>query len=108
MDKYLEAEKRLAELLGWEDHTALNGVWRTPRFNYVPSYEVPQWCRKWNACGPLMVEHVYRMQIITDVLDPQVTINMHVESINDHPDKDTAVRFAIVQAVITKLEKGKS
>lgn len=96
MDKYLALEKRLAELLGreymFEGHLG-------------PVQRIPQWCRDWNACGPLMVEHdVYP----TDTNFGYVFRHGHQLAIlADHPDKDTAVRYAIVQAVVAKLEAEK-
>lgn len=112
MDKYLEAEKRLAELIGWSQVEfdtfragALTGMLPDKSsFGEI----VPQWTRDWNACGPLMVEHGLYPEVYTDAGLEFVWIKRSFCKVNvpvsEHPDKDTAVRYAIVQAVIAKLE----
>lgn len=116
-NKYLEAEKRLAERLGYIDvkeskamtaQGALCG-WKQGR-EYLP-----RWCRDWAACGPLIGEH----ELEIDCLFPKGYISVTYklpgneeygevfEELGRHPDKDTAVRYAIVMAVIAKLETSK-
>lgn len=106
MDKYIEAEKRLAELLGWHsiDVVSNGNMWgdKTPKKNvtYV-GIRVPQWTRDWAACGSLMVEH--EISVLQSPVGVSTTGVGYV-NFNDHPDKDAAVRYAIVMAVIQKLE----
>lgn len=117
MDKYLALEKELAELLHPDCVVSLDensGCWKLhyrdmprPNFNGF----VPRWCRDWADCGPLIAEYgigvnprARRARVIAwdstcyDVGD-ELT-----EWDSDHPDKDTAVRFAIVRAAIEKLK----
>lgn len=118
MDKYLEAEKRLAELLGWRykapKRIGVFSGWLDP--NDAAHSHPPQWCRDWTACGPLIVE--YNLSPEFDNKHGCVSIEYHERAYNDyhgyyrvhehyanHPTKDTAVRYAIVQAVIAKLEQ---
>lgn len=118
MDKYLEAEKRLAELLGWKcvqlggsldglsmPENWLHGIWPIDGEGGL----VPQWCRDWSACGPLMVEHGVWPFIQPDGYVDTFISGMEPDPdidtpLSDHPDRETAVRYAIVQAVIAKLE----
>lgn len=118
MDKYLALEKQLAELLGWKLKLVgdVPTGWLDPAGNYHPV--IPNWCRYWSACGPLMVEHDIEIQYASNSNDMYATHDVKaVRNIGamggiylafhakyaDHPDKDTAVRFAVVQAVIDKL-----
>lgn len=107
MDKYLEAEKRLAELLGYVPryaHRPTTGEWVHAASNTLIGYQA--WCRKWEACGPLMAEY----SVMVDPLSFRNSVEAmayavgHTESYANHPDKDTAVRYSIVMAVIAKLE----
>lgn len=132
MNKYLEAEKRLAELLGvvvyfdaLKDEEYPNGVWAAgipeadtyygetqeqAMLNWLEN--TARWTRDNAAAFALMVEHgcwPYINDILTDrvhVSVPSVRDDGPVcsELVRDHPDKETAVRFAIVMAVIAKLE----
>lgn len=121
MDKYLEAEKRLAELLGWKKEYRGEYQFQVKMAIDLKGSEhadYPQWCRDWTACGPLMVE--YNLSPEFDNKHGCVSIEYHERAYNDyhgyyrvhehyanHPTKDTAVRYAIVHAVIAKLEQGK-
>jgi hypothetical protein len=106
MDKYIEAEKRLAELLGWKGIIQLGECLfgsdnETPP-NPYKSQAVPQWCRDNSAVFELMVEHgcwphETGGRILVGGWDGYVIIS-------DHPDKKTAVRMALVQALISRLE----
>lgn len=108
MDKYLEAEKRLAELLGWvyvppqalEDYVWLH----QPSNEWV---DPPPWCRDDAAAFKLMVEHgaqpsFYDDETMVDFRSAKSPVRHEARA--DHPDRETAVRYAIVQAVIAKLE----
>jgi hypothetical protein len=105
MDKYLEAEKRLAELLGYEIKYPLGHDFGPVFHKDGKVSGHPKWCRDWNACGPLMVEHEITPHpkttgcLARSGYAPDVLVLY-----SDHPDEDAAVRFAIVHAVIAKLE----
>lgn len=112
MDEYLKAEKRLAELLGFKGireiplkKQPLDEEEITALISDEPHCSIPQWCRAWSACGPLMVEYKIH-PFFGDVFCAAGNVELGdcFAQISDHPDRDTAVRFAIVQAVIAKLE----
>lgn len=113
MSKYIEAEKRLAELLGAKDITVTNGT----LFVQVPdefeegemrSAWLPHWCRDDAAAFRMMVEYsCYVAENGTgSVLVPGPKWSGCIAStvISGHPDKVTAIRYVIVMAVIAKLE----
>jgi hypothetical protein len=105
MDKYVEAEKRLAELLGWKLKRVgdVPTGWIDPDGRYKA--DRPAWCFHWSACGPLMVEHQCCLERY--VRSVSARCRGYPKAINSqflsHPDRDTAVRYVIVQAVIAKL-----
>jgi hypothetical protein len=109
MDKYLEAERRLAELLGWTYHNEPDRFgprWRLPDGDWKS--KLPRWCRDWSACGPLMVEHEvdlsYEDIYVRAVCRlPDGRERRELARYCDHPSRDAAVMFAGVQAVIAKL-----
>jgi hypothetical protein len=109
-DRYIETERRLAELLGWTDIVDVPPcmVGRPP--NGHPECRgqamVPRWCRDWGACGPLMVEHqvepmYFRDFVVMEIHGVNADCDAHYKN---HEDRDTAVRYAIVQSVIALLE----
>lgn len=107
MDKYLEKEKRLAELLEYENVEEFRGILLHSSPIYGNNEPVPQWTRDPEANYRLMVEH-HMVPFYTGK-----TVMVHprkegtqpvVAHIVDHPDELTAVMFAVVQAVIVKLE----
>jgi hypothetical protein len=90
MDKYEQAENRLAELM----EVPKWGMW-------------PQWCRSDAAAFSLMVEHGCYPTEDHEYDGIEVFFNQNsfvLAKFADHPDKKTAVRYAIVQSVIAKLE----
>lgn len=115
MDKYLEAEKRLASLLGYTDINVVGiSIFgfhkeRTAGLHW-PSTErfyIPHWCRDNAAAFVLMVQHECyptedKHHDGVSVADDDTWGNFQFWQ--EHPDKETAVRFAIVQSVIAKLE----
>jgi hypothetical protein len=117
MDKYLEAEKRLAELQGITDLELVRGseidmccagsmLWKGKRGGLGVIFA--PYARDWAACGPLMVEHGCwpRETFIGEVSVPWgIDLESVDEAFIDHPDKDMAARYAIVLAVIAKLER---
>lgn len=111
MNKYLEAEKRLAELKG-HANTAFLGLHQV-QCALTPSNEIkkqlPRWCRDNAAAFALMVEHgCYPQENGTGSVaiwqEGQFKPYLAGTIISQHPDKETAVRYAIVMAVIAKLE----
>jgi hypothetical protein len=115
MDKYIEAEKRLAELKGFFDieesklygyQQIFMGRWGTEEKH---KQHIPRWTRDDAAAFRLSVEHevnitYYKDEVMVDLRGSCSSDFAH-ELWADHPDKATAVRYAIVQAVIAKLEK---
>ncbi len=118
MNKYQEAEKELAELLGWTNietgykfctvyvHCLLGD---NPNHKYFKG--IPRWCSDDAEAFKLMVEHdcypdcndddvmaSHSRCMSADLFTPAYTL------ISEHPDKFTAFRYAIVQAVIAKLK----
>lgn len=101
MDKYDEAENRLAELLWPEAYIAI--AHQNAREH--------RWCRNWETCGPLLASHIDYLAlptltggIIAEILGEDAADHTAcLVDTKDHPDRDTAVRYAIVQAVIAKL-----
>lgn len=124
MDKYLEVEHRLAELLGWKIKRVGDVAtgWYDPAGNY--RVMLPQWCRDWSACGPLMVEHdcyprlnnrgkpepyVEYVHVLENMPMERGGISSIAEDfVSNHADRDACVRYVIVMAVIAKLEAGKT
>lgn len=108
MGIYLEAEKRLAELLGWTniDPYCSRGNW----FGYKggEAYTVPRWTQNDAEAFKLMVEYEqYPFQPddgVIVVASGLSSPSYYTVIIEDHIDKATAVRYAIVMATIRKLE----
>lgn len=113
-DKYIEAEKRLAALRGFFDieeaklHGYLQmfvgrwGAYETRR------QHIPRWTRDNAEAFALMVEHGVQLtfnlwMVAASACDGSMT-HSTLAAFTDHPDKETAVRYAIVMAVIAKLE----
>lgn len=90
LNKYSEAEKRLASLLEYEDGKAY-----------------PQWCRSNDACFVLMIHHRVNLIIDSDMVEVYSIKGPYLseQRWSNHPSKEAAVRLAIVQAVITLLEE---
>jgi hypothetical protein len=115
MDKYVEAEKRLAELLGWadvhwdEEVSHLIGILpKEPKPKDGARWFVPSWCRRNDGLLTLAVEHCLMLDIAGMEVDVGYGIQKPQDWLStqyaDHPSKEVAVRFTIVQAVIAKLE----
>lgn len=60
----MDANRRLAELLGWTEIFDVSGaLLGTPPGGNPASRDqakVPDWVNDWNACGPLMIEFISR------------------------------------------------
>jgi hypothetical protein len=100
-------ERHLAQLLGHdveEFYESAGTLWDNTK-------ALPKWTRDWNACGPLMTEYEIA---ITYGKEPgqahagSVIIGPIAVRFSDHPNKNRAVMYAIVKAVIALLEHGKA
>jgi hypothetical protein len=108
---YIDTERQLALQLGWSSivcaEEALLGRPPEGTRNCRGQALVPRWCRDWTFTGPLLTQ--YDIDVSHDGKD---AISVHWEGavqgqahdVIEHPNKDAATRFAIVQAVIAKLE----
>lgn len=110
-DKYIEAERRLAELFGWTNLSLINLKEREPWNDPLQVWlcqlgAVPMWTRDNASAFALMVgqhcEPIYMCDCVL-VASPAGCVS---ENYDEHHDKESAVRFAIVKAVIAKLESG--
>jgi hypothetical protein len=97
-------ERHLAQLLGMrniEEFSESAGVlWHE-------ASPVPRWSRAWEACAPLIAEYALCIEWDADPADPHgpaVRIDKLRVHLNDHPSADHALRYAIVKAVIARLE----
>lgn len=109
----MDANRRLAELLGWTELFKVGGAWlgRPPGGcqKSRDQAKVPDWTGDWRDCGPLMVEHIRRMRLWphrgivgTTPSDPQ-----EYDLVRDRErgeSRDECTRRLIVDAVILQLE----
>lgn len=115
MDKYIEFEKRLAELLGYSSGLRIKVLVTDEEVGplYCDGKVLPMWCRDDAAAFRLLVE--YKVEINPDDISTKyhsVKYTVYagddlaegLVAYADHPDEATAVRYAIVMAVIAKLE----
>lgn len=112
MDKYIQAENRLADLLGWR----LRRVGDVAIGWYDPDGDKrvrrPEWCNDNAAAFALIGEHGLRVYADThpdgckcvevDFYEPKH--GTYITNFAEHTDRDTAVRYCVVMAVIAKLE----
>lgn len=111
---YIHAEKRLAVALGKASAEELICVGCALAFHdkQFGTVFMPQWCRDSKVAFELMVEHDIDIDWAVDVSAVRAYVNTNEMylcrevAIADHFDKTAAVRFAIVQVVIAKLESG--
>jgi hypothetical protein len=111
MTIYLQAERRLAELRGWTNLVdAGNALIGTPPHGGVRGQAaVPCWTREWTACAPLIVELSIFPIDGTDHSTAYIWVFQNLRCLAqvkaaEHPDKEAAVRFAIVSAAIAALK----
>ena len=96
-------ERHLAQLLGHhveEFYESAGTLWSN-------AVALPQWTRDWNACAALMVEHDLSLVYLKEpghAHSSSVIIGPVEVMFADHPDKEQAVRYAVVKAVACKLE----
>lgn len=112
-NKYVEAEKRLALVLGWGERNYIQGFtapdpmpWLEGYRKWIPHW-APQWAQKNGDAFTLMVEHgayAYIPEKFPQTVEAYCGIGTAVEKLADHRDKETAYRYAIIMAVINKIE----
>lgn len=97
-------ERHLAQLLGFhnveEFYESAGTLWHDAK-------PLPKWTREWQACGPLIAKHALAIVYCDDASDVHgcaVKVEATKVHLSDHPTPDQALRYAIVKAVITKLE----
>lgn len=116
MNIYKVAEKELAELLGYtgfqvggkDGDINIPPTWNTA----IPAGEtqrdvISNWCTDDSGSFKLIVEHScypFETSIGEIIASSYGFGNKFVTTISDHPDKATAVRFAVVNSVIRKLQ----
>jgi len=96
-------ERHLAQLLGH----AVEEFCETAGTLWDGTRPMPQWTRDWGACGPLIAQ--YDIAIAYDLgpgeAHPQSAIvGPVIVHFCDHPSKDRALMYAIVKAVIARIE----
>jgi hypothetical protein len=100
-------ERHLAQLLGHEVeefYESAGTLWENTR-------PMPQWTRDWAACGPLIAQYGLAIAYSGDAGDghpDSVVIGPVAVHFSDHPNKDRALMYAIVKAVIHLLEHDKA
>ena len=99
-------ERQLAHLLGhkveefYEDAGTL----------WDGAVAMPRWTRDWAACGPLIAEHEIAVRFDRDAAEGHAhCIHAGAVSVNvsDHPDRQHALMYAVVKAVVYLLEHRK-
>lgn len=114
--KYIEAERRLAELLGWTNLVEVGGslVGTPPEGGVRGQAAVPRWARDKAAAFDLIVHCTLLVDVATICKQTWATsegFTSFVESWDNHPSVEQATMFAIVKAAIageqTKLEASK-
>jgi len=104
----LDANRRLAEALGWTGifnvGGALLGTPPTGAPQCRNQARVPDWTGRWEDCGSLMAEHVLAFQVHDScaVITALPDFNM-VRARSEGEGDDRLLRHAIVDAVTAKL-----
>lgn len=103
----IAAERRLAELLGWQDISVhgnghLVGTKGSTGLRFIPA-----WTRNWEACGMLIAE--YDISVRPKQSDGIVSVSYDGDSYSvtrysAHASAAAAVRFAVVKCAISRLE----
>jgi hypothetical protein len=97
-------ERHLARLLGMHN---IEEFYENAGSLWHDNQEVPKWTRRWEACGPLIAQYGLHVNCIDDIDDRHgaavLVDDTHVHFC-DHPTHDHALRYAIVKAVIARLE----
>jgi hypothetical protein len=105
----IDANRRLAELLGWTNIFDVGGaLLGTPPVGEPQcrnQAKVPDWVGDWRDCGPLLVEHLSSLRLGTAWMMAEVEKVFAVaRQFGDGESDDQAARGVIVDAVIAKLE----
>lgn len=102
----IEANRRLAELLGWTEIFDVGGALLGTPPPGAPACrnqaKVPDWTGDWRDCGPLMTEYVDSLGLSQPWARAAKEFDVRwcrVESKN----RDEATSKAVVEAVIAKL-----
>ena len=103
----IAANKRLAELLGWSNILDVGGALvGTPPAGAVASRGqamVPDWMGDWAVAGPLLAQFEIRLMPMSAGVDASGFLKWY----RFYPDRDAAVRAAIIKAVTHRLEKAR-
>lgn len=105
----MDANRRLAQLLGWTNFENVGGAWLgTPPASEPQcrgQAKVPDWTGDWNACGPLMAQHIRRMKLWPH-RGVVGTSSVGDDMMRDRSGEgdDASVRRLIVEAAIAELE----
>ena len=113
MNKYTEANKRLALALGWTEIVEVGGALLGTPPDGAPKSRgqamVPDWCGDWRECGPLMAAH--SMDIFhgwgSVAAVPDNEKNKSRVAVDCDDDRDLATRYAIVQVAASELDCAK-
>jgi len=99
-------ERHLAQLLGHE----VEEYYESAGVLWENTKPLPQWTRDWSACGPLLAEYEISVRFDEDVEHGTTCIHAGAIAVrmSDHPNRDRAVMYAIVKAVIHRIEHSKS
>ncbi|MES2535403.1 MAG: aminoacyl-tRNA synthetase [Pseudomonadota bacterium] len=101
-------ERHLAQLLG---HHNVEEFYESAGTLWEDSKELPKWTRDWNACGHLMTTYDIALDFHKQAGDERssaVHAGASVVLFSDHPNRDQAVRYAVVKAVIALLEHARA
>jgi hypothetical protein len=100
-------ERQLAHLLGhkveefYEDAGTL----------WDGTVAMPKWTRNWAACGPLIAEYEIELRFDRAAGEAHahcVHAGAVTVAVSDHPDRQHALMYAVVKAVVHMLEHRKA
>jgi len=107
--RYHYANAELALALGWTNIIELGGSLLGEPADGAPSCrgqaKVPDWCGDWCAAGDLLAQYPVSSVhwdefALVGTAEPR---GGHVAMVADHPDRATAIRYAIVRSVTEHL-----
>lgn len=111
MDKYTEANKRLAIALGWTEIKEVAGALLGTPPDGAPGSRgqamVPDWCGDWSACGPLIAKHsldIFQSWGQVGARPDDQAHQRRVPISDCGYDRDFATRCAIVKSATAELE----
>jgi hypothetical protein len=107
----IDANRRLAELLGWANIFDVGGaLLGTPPAGEPQcrgQAKVPDWAGDWRDCGPLIVKHLTSVRLgpswVMIEVNKTFSASRHL-GLGEGEGEDQDLRGAIVEAVIAKLE----